>query len=59
MISEKLKKSIMNRCCETPTGIMQVPDDLIKRYKKETGSDDPNWKIKFDIVELINRENNL
>ena len=54
-ISKKLEKSILERCCETPTGVLSIPNDLIKRVKKEAGSSEENWVTRDKIQRFVNQ----
>ena len=53
-ISESLKESILNRVCETSTGYLKVPSDLIKRVRNETGTLEQNWQINAKIQNFVN-----
>lgn len=54
ILPEKLRKSILNRVCETSTGYLKVPSDLIKRVRNELSSTESNTIINASIQEYVN-----
>lgn len=53
-LTQKLKNSILDRVCESSTGRLIVPHDIVMRVKKELNLNEDNWDTRCKIIEFYN-----